>query len=95
MLYCFAALLICLGAAETVFTSSSSALFTVGGGLCVLVFWFSVWAVCCPRCGLHVFGKVGSGRLFGPRDIKRDCPKCGRDRFYVWPLQSRLRPEKH
>ena len=94
MLYCFAALLTCPGVGEWALTSSPHLLLAVGGGLSVVLIWVSMWTVCCPRCGLHVFGKVESGRLIGPGDIKRECPKCGRDRLYVWPLQSRLRPEK-
>jgi hypothetical protein len=48
----------------------------------------------CPRCQLCVFSPPEGKAFVGVEDLRRDCPKCGRDRLFVWPWQYRLKPER-
>ena len=47
----------------------------------------------CPRCRLGIDSKVTPGYKIGytPKD---ECPRCGRVRSGVWPLQYIFKPER-
>ena len=52
----------------------------------------AAWAFRCPRCRLHIDsqGRLGYAVGYVPAT---ECPRCGRSRKGVWPLQFLLSPE--
>jgi len=51
-----------------------------------------IWQFRCPRCNLKLW-ETREPNFMRRVCYDRACPRCGRDRDNVWPLQYRMVPE--
>jgi hypothetical protein len=73
---------------------SPAAVVTAGLLLLAAASLIAAWAFRCPRCRLHIDSQGRSGYAVGYVPAA-ECPRCGRSRRGVWPLQFLLRPESN